>query len=76
MRPVFQIAVTARTLRDPIQRDAAVARYEKARAALKLQLINPDGGVIPDVVLHIVDPPLDEQAGSLVLEVQFTSAAP
>jgi hypothetical protein len=69
VQPVFRLFARALP-RDGSSRDEAVlARYYKARDALKLELSDGDGAPIPTSVIHIADYSIEEGDEAIELDV-------
>lgn len=70
VRPIFRLFATAQLETDPAARELAVERYRKARAALKLSLIDASGRAVPVISIHIVDTGSLKHLRHLRLDVQ------
>jgi hypothetical protein len=70
VQPVFRLFAEAVPRAENSLRDEAkLARYHRSRDALKLELVDPGGRVIPTSAIHIADYRNDEDGGDCELEV-------
>jgi hypothetical protein len=70
VQPVFRLFAEAVPRAEKSERDEAkLARYHRSRDALKLELVDPTGRVIPTSAIHIADYRNDEDGGDCELEV-------
>jgi hypothetical protein len=72
---VFQLFASAQSVKDPATRELALSRYEKARTALKLRLVDASGSAIPVLSLHILDTGNTKRPDALDLEARFSAGA-
>jgi len=70
VQPVFRLFAEAVPRAETAARDEAkLARYHRSRDALKLELVDPAGRVIPTSAIHIADYRNDEDGGDCELDV-------
>jgi hypothetical protein len=70
VQPVFRLFAEAVPRAETAERDEAkLARYYRSRDALKLELVDPAGRVIPTSAIHIADYRNDEDGGDCELDV-------
>jgi len=70
VQPVFRLYAEAVPRAESAERDEAkLARYYRSRDALKLELVDPTGRVIPTSAIHIADYRSDDDDGDCELDV-------
>jgi len=70
VQPVFRLYAEAVPRAESAERDEAkLARYYRSRDALKLELVDPAGRVIPTSAIHIADYRSDDDGGDCELDV-------
>jgi hypothetical protein len=70
VQPVFRLYAEAVPRAESAERDEAkLARYYRSRDALKLELVDPAGRVIPTSAIHIADYRSDDHGGDCELDV-------
>jgi hypothetical protein len=70
VQPVFRLFAEAVPRAENAERDEAkLATYYRSRDALKLELVDPAGRVIPTSAIHIADYRNDEDGGDCELDV-------
>jgi hypothetical protein len=74
IQPVFRLFAEAVPRSGSAERDEAkLARYHRSRDALKLELVDPAGKLIPTSAIHIADYRADD-SGDCELDVLITDA--
>lgn len=69
VQPVFRLFAQAVPKDGSANDDAMLARYYKARDALKLELVSADGRPIPTSTIHIADYTVEEGPNAIELDV-------
>lgn len=75
VQPVFRLFAHAVPHGEAARDDAMLARYYKARDALKLELIDGNGACIPTSAIHIADYTIEEGPAAIVLDVLINDEA-